>query len=149
MHVPFFSLWKPFDRSWDHLTSLGPTIFQDNRNDDIYPEKTRANTSALKSPQAISTAYISLKPVQSTNFCRCMSHCPTFEHRLTNLGHTMFQDNRVAAICPEKLVPTALHIPAKFSMVSCKTKPAAATNVLPCMSHFSAFGNRLTGLGTV
>lgn len=47
------------------------------------------------------------KPVQSTNFCPCMSHCPTFEHRLTNLGHTVFWDNRIAAICPEKLVPTA------------------------------------------
>ena len=27
MHVSFFSLCKPFDRSWDHLTSLGSTIF--------------------------------------------------------------------------------------------------------------------------
>ena len=30
------------------------------------------------------------KPVQSTRFCPCMSHCPTFEHRLTSLGHTVF-----------------------------------------------------------
>ena len=41
VHVPFFSLWKPFDRSWDRLTSLAPTIFQGNRDDDIYPEKPR------------------------------------------------------------------------------------------------------------
>ena len=48
MHVLFFSLWTPFDRSWGRLTSLGATIFQDNRNDDICPEKTAR--TALKKP---------------------------------------------------------------------------------------------------
>jgi len=39
VHVPFFSAWKPFDQSWERLTSLGYTIFRDNRNDEICPEK--------------------------------------------------------------------------------------------------------------
>ena len=52
---PFSALEKPFafDRSWDRLTSLVPTIFQDNRNDDICPEKNRANSSDKAAPTAL------------------------------------------------------------------------------------------------
>ena len=84
MHVPFFSLCKPFDRSWDHLTSLvlGPQFFQANRNDGICPEKTRANSSAANyfqgfacclapSSEAISTVLsrhaVSLPPSKALN----------------------------------------------------------------------------------
>ena len=56
----------------------------------------------------------------------------------------MFRDNRVADICPENLCQQLCInlFPRLLSTVLCKTKPPAATNVLPCMSHFSAFGNR-------
>ena len=55
---PYAALLQLFPR-------LGPTVFQDNRNDNICPEKTsqqlwqsRNNSSALSSPQAISTAWM-------------------------------------------------------------------------------------------
>ena len=40
-----------------------------------------------------------------------------FAHRLTSLGRTVFQDNRIEAICPEKPVPTAS--PTKLSPSVC------------------------------
>ena len=55
---PYAALLQLFPR-------LGPTVFQDNRNDNMCPEKTsqqlwqnRNNSSALSSPQAISTAWM-------------------------------------------------------------------------------------------
>ena len=32
-----------------------------------------------------------------------------FAHRLTSLGRTVLRHNRIDAICPEKIVPTAVH----------------------------------------
>ena len=93
----------------NHLTSLGRTVFRNNRIDEICPEKPRANSSGF---------LVSLPDNEAM-------HVPSpsvFAHRLTSLGRTVFRHNRIEAICPEKPVPTSR--PSTLSSLPCRSFPS-------------------------
>ncbi len=80
VHVPFFSLWKPFDRSWDRLTSLASTIFQDNRYDDICPEKPVPTAPHWTPPSHFHSLCLVENPSNQQFFTRA---CPIAQHLTT------------------------------------------------------------------
>ena len=120
MHVLFFSLWTPFDRSWGRLTSLGATIFQDNRNDDICPEKTAR--TALKKPHEqlcieLSPSYYPrleccLAPSQrSSPQAICTVSCPS--SMLYRISLRSFPQAICTVSCPSSMLYRSF--PAKLS----------------------------------
>ena len=73
----------------------------------------------------------SLAPCQRSNACPMAQGLQT----LAALGCTVFRNNRIDEICPEKPVPTAVH----FECCPLPTKL--------CMSHRPTFANHLESLG--
>ena len=99
-----------------------PVVFRYNRIDEICPWKNRANSCAFFVSLLLRTAWqvlgaqffgtIALMQFVLKKSCQqlCIFRVAPFAHRLTSLGRTVFRHNRIDAICPEKIVPTAAHL---------------------------------------
>ena len=91
VHVPFFSFWIPFDRSCDRLTSLGSTIFSGQSQwwnlswkktcQQLW--KSRTNSSALSSPQAISTAWMLSRSLPAQLSASYLHDFPSVHHAVS------------------------------------------------------------------
>ena len=99
-----------------------PVVFRYNRIDEICPEKivpTAAHFSCRSFCAPLDKSWAHSSSAQS-HWCNlswkkscqqlCIFRVAPFAHRLTSLGRTVFRHNRIDAICPEKIVPTAAHL---------------------------------------